>query len=129
MPTAIPASEPVTAQISFTVTSSTISLLMSGAGILGAIGTNLTAVNRSMSFKILKNSVSISTGIQNCRASENWEFRLRNLTGLTNGDLLSVKFWCADASWLELNTDYLSDGSGNFATIQQAAAFAIALGG
>jgi hypothetical protein len=111
MATAVPNSEPVSAQISFTVTVSMLSSLSSDTGLLCVRGLNLTASDRILSYRLLKNSVSLLTVVQNCKASLNWEIKLRNLAGLVAGDVLSVKMWCADASWLEWTVDYLSDGS------------------
>jgi hypothetical protein len=116
-PTAVPAAEPATAQISYTVSAVThlptvdsSGVVYSYTGQLAASGLNLTASARVISYRILKNTVSLTTGTYSCVASQYWTLRLyhSSLTGIVAGDVIEVKLWCADATWLNWDYNYFA---------------------
>jgi hypothetical protein len=115
-PLAVPNAEPATAQISYTVDATThlptmgANVAFQSVGMLCVAGLNLTASARTISYRILKNAASIDTGTKSCVESQYWTLRLCNasLAGLVAGDVIEVKLWCADATWLTWNYKYFA---------------------
>jgi hypothetical protein len=105
---AIPNAEPATAQISYTVSATThlpemdANVAFQSVGTLYVGGRNLTASARTLSYRILKNGTSLVTGTVSCVASQYWSLKLvhASLIGVVAGDVIDVKLWCADATWL-----------------------------
>lgn len=127
MATAIPASEPASAQVSFTASTLTVTQLASSVGLICATGSNLTAYNRTMVYKVYKNGSAILSAAMNCRALQAWQFLIRSLTGIVSGDVISIKFWTGNATWLDID-DSTPAESADYATTSEAIAYAIALG-
>jgi hypothetical protein len=113
---AIPNAEPATAQISYTVSADThlptmdANVGFQSVGMLCVAGLNLTASARTLSYRLLKNSASLTTGTVSCVASQYWTLKVVNssLIGLVAGDVIEVKLWCADATWLNWSYKYFA---------------------
>jgi hypothetical protein len=108
-PPAIPAAEPGTSQVIYTVSAVThlpsldAAVTYVNGGWIIVSGKNLTASNRTISWRILKNTASLATGTATCIASQYWTLNLVNagLTGLVAGDVVEARLWCADVTWLD----------------------------
>jgi hypothetical protein len=113
---AIPAAEPATAQISYTVSATThlptmdANVVFQSVGMLCVAGRNLTASARTLSYRVLKNGTSSVTGTVSCVASQYWTLMLyhSSLNGLVAGDVIDVKLWCADVTWLTWSYKYFA---------------------
>jgi hypothetical protein len=105
----LPASEPASATFSYTVATATHLPVLDAAvgyqntGIVMCSGLNITASAQTLSYRILKNTVSLATGTLAITASLYWTAHLVNagLLGLVNGDVIDIKLWTTGTSLLD----------------------------
>lgn len=100
---------------------------LEGAGLLCAGGSNLTAYNRLLHYRVLRNYSQSSAGSLTCVASTTWALSVGGLADVSAGELIEIKLWCANSAWLSWTSNPVSDGSGEMPTDDDAAAYAIAL--
>jgi hypothetical protein len=81
-------------------------MMSSSSGLLCADGSNLTEEDKILFYRVTKNSVSLLTAVQNCKTL--WNVRLHNLTEVVVGDAITISLWCDNATWLQLDADYVS---------------------
>ena len=115
-PTVLPASEPGSPQINYTVSAVThlpvvdAPITYSYAGMLNVSGKNLTGSSQTLSYRILKNSVSLTTGTLAATASIYWTVYLAHtsLIGLVEGDVVSVSLWTTGTNLLNWDYNYFA---------------------
>lgn len=112
IPTSLPIAEPGTAQISFTVQSSdlpTISpapISLKYTAILYAAGKNTDAASQTVSYRLLKNSISVTSGASSSVVTNNfYTLSFYQLFDVSIGDVLEIKLWSASAN---VNFDYFA---------------------
>lgn len=109
-PVVLPTAEPGTSQISITVSSGdlpTISpspISVKYSAILYAAGKNTDAASQSVSWRILKNSVSVATGTQTGVATNTfWTQQYDQFFDVAVSDVLEIRLWSTSAN---VNYDY-----------------------
>lgn len=109
-PASLPTAEPGTSQISFTVQNSDLPSISPSpfsvvySAFLYAGGKNTDTASQSVSYRILKNGTSITTGTQSSIATNVfWTHSYYNLYNVSVGDVLEIRLWSSSAN---VNYDY-----------------------
>lgn len=109
-PTVLPTTEPATSQISFTVQTSDLPTItpspnsMKYVAILYGAGKNTDAASQTVSYRILKNGVSVATGSITATPTNNfYTVSCYQFYDVVVGDVLELRLWATSAN---VNYDY-----------------------
>jgi len=109
-PEIIPTSEPGTAQVIYTISSShlpTLSFEPINKKLLAGVvvsGKNLTASSQTLNYRVLKNGTSLTTGTLSIAANYYWTLSIYNsaLNNIAENDEIDIALWTANSNSLDL---------------------------
>lgn len=98
-PEALPTSEPETPQIEFTIAAAHLPNIGGASAvwtpILYAMGQNGSASSRTLSYRLMKNDASVSTGSISVSAGRYWTVSCFNYYGSVVGDVIQLRLWAS----------------------------------